>query len=52
LQRPVAVFIILLVIIVNLYVIQPIAGFEWLAPLLFIKLILGHGVREEPYRPT
>jgi hypothetical protein len=52
LQRPVAVFIILLVIVVNLYVIQPIAGFEWLAPLLFIKLILGHGVREEPYRPT
>lgn len=26
------------------------AGLEWFIPCLFIKMVLGHAVREEPYR--
>jgi hypothetical protein len=51
LQRPAAVLVVLLVILMNNYLIPPIEGFEWLMPLLFIKIVLGHIVREEPYRP-
>ncbi|GAB5471086.1 MAG: hypothetical protein Kilf2KO_41160 [Rhodospirillales bacterium] len=28
------------------------AGLEWFIPCLFIKLVLGHAVQEEPYRPV
>ena len=52
LQRPASIIIVLVVILANAYLITPIPGFEWLAPLLFIKIIVGHAVREEPYRPT
>jgi len=52
LRRPAAVMIIVFVLLVNAYLIQPIPGFEWLAPLLFIKIVLSHAVREEPYRPA
>ena len=52
LQRPSSIIIVVIVILANTYLITPIPGFEWLAPLLFIKIIVGHAVREEPYRPT
>ena len=52
LQRPASIIIVLIVILANAYFITPIPGFEWLAPLLFIKIIIGHAVREEPYRPA
>ncbi|WP_028546003.1 hypothetical protein [Paenibacillus taiwanensis] len=50
LKRPVSILIILFVILIQLYAIPPIVGFEWLIPLLFLKVINGHLVREEPYR--
>ncbi|MBN2983948.1 hypothetical protein [Cohnella algarum] len=50
LQRPVSMLLIMLSFLVNGYLIEPIAGFEWLMPLLFIKIVYGHLVREEPYR--
>jgi hypothetical protein len=31
--------------------VAPVAGLEWLGPIYMIKLVLSHGVREEPYRP-
>lgn len=52
LQRPMALGLIMLAILVNLYVVRPVVGFEWLVPALFLKLIYGHLVREEPYRPN
>jgi hypothetical protein len=52
LQRPVAVLILMLAFLLNGYVIAPIQGWEWLAPILFGKIVLGHLVREEPYRPA
>ncbi len=27
------------------------AGLEWFIPCLFMKMVLGHAVQEEPYRP-
>lgn len=51
LRRPAAVAMVVVVVLLNAYFISPITGFEWLVPLLFIKIILGHAVREEPYRP-
>jgi hypothetical protein len=51
LQRPTSFFIIVMAVTGNLYIIDPVHGFEWLVPLLFFKIIYGHLVREEPYRP-
>lgn len=52
LRRPIAFGVMLLVILMNLYFIPAPPGFEWLVPALFLKIILGHQVREEPYRPS
>ena len=49
LRRPVAMLGILLSLLTNAYLIPSPAGFEWLMPALFIKIIYGHLVREEPY---
>jgi hypothetical protein len=51
LQRPAAMGVIMIAILLNLYIIQPVPGFEWLVPALFLKIVYGHIVREEPYRP-
>lgn len=50
LKRPVSMLLMLLGILVNFYLIAPVPGFEWLMPLLFLKIIYGHLVKEEPYR--
>jgi hypothetical protein len=52
LRRPVSILIVVSVILANAYLLSPVPGFEWLAPLLFLKIIAGHSVREEPYRPA
>jgi len=50
-RRPVAFFGILLALLLNIYVIAPVPGFEWFVPALMMKILYGHLVREEPYRP-
>ena len=50
LQRPAAMGVIMLAILINYYVIPPITGFEWFIPALFLKIVYGHIVQEEPYR--
>jgi hypothetical protein len=50
LQRPLAMGLIMTAILLNFYFIQPVVGFEWFVPALFLKIIYGHVVREEPYR--
>ncbi len=52
LKRPVSMLLIMLSVLINLYGMDPIAGLEWLMPLLFIKIVYGHLVREEPYRKS
>ena len=50
LHRPAALGTIMTAILLNFYFIQPVSGFEWFIPALFLKIIYGHIVREEPYR--
>ncbi|CAM3537913.1 hypothetical protein [Marinicrinis lubricantis] len=50
LRRPVSMLLIMICILTNFYGIEPVPLFEWLMPLLFIKIVYGHLVREEPYR--
>ncbi len=52
LRRPIAMLGILFALLVNTYLITPVVGFEWLMPALFLKIVYGHLVREEPYRPA
>ncbi|MCQ3938921.1 MAG: hypothetical protein DPW18_18025 [Chloroflexi bacterium] len=52
LQRPVSFFLIVLALLLNMYVVAPVPGFEWLAPAIMIKILYAHNVREEPYRPS
>jgi len=52
LARPISVVCVMIAILINIYVIRPPAGFEWLLPVLTLKLVLGYACREEPYRPT
>lgn len=51
LKRPVSFLLISLAIIIELYFVSFSTAFAWLVPFLFLKIVYGHGVREEPYRP-
>lgn len=51
LKRPMAFLAITVAVLINIYVLSPVIGFEWLVPALMIKLLYGHLVQEEPYRP-
>ncbi|QUH26495.1 hypothetical protein [Serpentinicella alkaliphila] len=50
LKRPLSMFMVLIALLINSFFILPIVGFEWFIPVLFLKIIYGHMVREEPYR--
>ncbi|MEM8533633.1 MAG: hypothetical protein AAGF95_22515 [Chloroflexota bacterium] len=51
LRRPLALLVCCGALIVNSYVVAPTPGLEWFVPVLFLKLIIGHIVPEEPYLP-
>lgn len=51
LQRPVAVLILVAAIVGNALVAAP-EGWAWFIPVFVAKLVVGHAVREEPYRPA
>lgn len=50
LRRPLALGLVMTAILLNGYFIVPVHGFEWLMPAMFLKIVYGHNVREEPYR--
>ena len=52
LQRPVAAGLYMLALLVNFYLLPPTTGMEWFIPVFFLKLVIGHLVQEEPYRPA
>ncbi len=51
LKRPMSMVMVSGAVILNSYVITVIPGFEWFLPIFILKLVVGHIVREEPYRP-
>ena len=51
LRRPTSFVLFAVTIIFNWYVFSPTPGLEWFIPVLFLKILLGHIVKEEPYRP-
>jgi len=51
LQRPTAFLFIVLAIVVHSYFLPLGDGLEWVVPLIFVKIVYGHTVQEEPYRP-
>ncbi len=48
-QRSVALLLVCGAILLSIYVLSPTEGFEWFIPFLFIKLLVSHLTREEPY---
>lgn len=51
LQRPLAFSLLVGAMGLNTYAFSPTPGLELFVPLLFLKLIVSHLLREEPYRP-
>ncbi|MBG0755603.1 hypothetical protein [Vibrio cidicii] len=51
LQRPVALACYSLSILLCLYVFSAAEGMEWFLPLFYLKLLVSHILKEEPYRP-
>lgn len=51
LRRPVAVGFVGAAIALSGLPSASLPHLAWLQPLLFLKIVLGHAVREEPYRP-
>lgn len=51
-QRPVAILAYGGGLLVALYAFAPTPGLEWFLPFFFLKVLVVHLVREEPYRPA
>jgi hypothetical protein len=51
LQRPVAMLALCGGFVINTYMLVPTPGLEWFLPVFYLKLLVCHLLREEPYRP-
>jgi hypothetical protein len=51
LQRPVALLLYGGAILLDVYLFPATAGMEWFVPVLFLKLLVAHVLREAPFRP-
>lgn len=51
LQRPVALTLYGISVLLSLYVFESVAGLEWFLPIFYLKLLISHLLKEEPYRP-
>jgi hypothetical protein len=49
LERATALLLLCAGILLSLYVVVSPAGLEWFPPFLYLKLLVSHLVREEPY---
>jgi hypothetical protein len=52
LQRPLAMLLLIVGILIALYILPAPTGFEWFMPAYYVKLLISHLLREEPYRPA
>ena len=51
LQRPMAVGLAMLIILVGQLPLFDLAGLNWFIPALMLKLLLGHALKEAPFQP-
>ena len=51
LQRPIALGLFTLALLGDRYLILPTPGLEWFLPLLFLKLLISHLLKETAYQP-
>lgn len=51
LRRPGAYLCYALSLLINIYGFKPTVGLEWFLPFFYLKLLVSHLLREEPYRP-
>ncbi len=51
LQRPLALTLYLVGLILGLYVLSPIRGLEWFLPVFYLKLLVSHLLKEAPFQP-
>jgi len=51
LQRPVAMIFYSMSLLLSLYVFESASGLEWFLPIFYLKLLICHLLKEEPYRP-
>lgn len=51
LQRPLAMLLYLGAVFIGQYIFYPTPGMAWFVPAFFLKLLICHLLREEPYRP-
>jgi hypothetical protein len=49
LQRPVALLLFTGALVLNFYIALPAAGLEWFVPVLFLKLLVSHLLKELPF---
>ncbi|WP_424972834.1 hypothetical protein [Dinoroseobacter sp. S76] len=52
LQRAMATLLTVLAMIAAIDLLPLGPGLEWVIPCLFVKMVMGHAVREEPYAPS
>ncbi|MDJ0859601.1 MAG: hypothetical protein QNI90_15200 [Dinoroseobacter sp.] len=52
LRRPLATLLTISALIVESNLLPLGPGLEWFLPCLFIKMVMGHAVQEEPYAPS
>jgi len=50
--RPVAYLLYAIALLMGVYGFTPTVGLEWFLPFFYLKLLISHLLREEPYRPT
>lgn len=51
-QRPVALILYSVALVGDRYFLAPTVGMEWFLSLFFLKLLIGHLLREIPYQPS
>lgn len=50
-QRPISLLTYSIALLLTLYMLESPSGLEWFLPLFYLKLLVSHLVKEEPYRP-
>jgi hypothetical protein len=52
LQRPISLIAYVCALLISMYLLQQPIGLEWFLPLFYLKLLVSHLPKEEPYRPA